>query len=1262
MGPFEVQSKHIEMLDPLPFTRLLRRLLYLEAGAHGIPFLAPHVPLEINVQDGGEDGRIKWDGGVESTDFLPKRFSLFQIKATKMDPADCYNEILKDSGDILKEQIVQVLNANGSYIIFCKKGYVGQQIDERIKKVREAIKTAGRGDCETAHIEFFDGNKIAEWVNRYFAAQIDVMSCIGISIPWGLKTWDHWASNKDYEFEYVSNTMLNEHIKALREHFARDKYTIVRIKGLSGLGKTRLALELFRSEEGKDDLAVNTLRSNVIYFDASGGGDELVRFIGDARNRSLCALLVVDNCEPELHRRLEHEIRYKGPTIRLLTIDFSAEEVNGNTRPIYITQDDCKGVVKGILKKTFTGLGDPIISRIEEFAQDFPSIAVLLAKQVQLGVEDIGRLSDDQFSRKLLWGRESEDENIIKVMRACSLFDYIEFSEDEYTNHIRFLSKDIAQVSEDTFFEICKKYLKLGILQKRGRFIRVCPIPLAIKLAAEWWDRTPTNEIVRFTGKFTENGLLEQFYEQGKKLHFSPKAKKVIEKMCGPQGPFGNPEVLLSNEGSQLFRSLVELNPQVTIEALGASLSGKSREELLKVKDDVRRNIVWSLEKLCWWQDTFKKAAKLLLRLGAAENETWGNNATEQFKQLFKIYLSGTQANLNDRLLIIREALASAIKEEQELGILALGQAIETDSFSRGGGVESQGSRVPGRDYEPTGKEIQKYWHEIIGLLRDKILSGGELATKAKQELGTNIDSLIRNGMIEEVEDTIEIITKQGEPSWPECLTSIRHLLDYNSEDMPVDIHTRLLHLERLLKPKSLSEQLRLIVGIPDWRNKKDGEGNYVSVAAEEADQLARRVAGDNSWFKELDVIFEGEQRQAYVFGKALGENMPVDLRTEFIEKSLSILTELGREKGNPDLVGAFLGNISDEALVDETIERIIQDEKLCGYAAWVTRLLDLTEKRLSKLLPLIRQNKIPVSDIRIFSYGRALDKLPENFVAEFCQKIAKHSKEAENCALHVLYMYCYQNDERFVKCAMTFRNIIMQKDLLIGEKQSQMAGHNWEVISKKLLLINKDVELAKHLASEIVGICGSHKVPWNLIHYNTKKVLEVLLKEYFEECWSIIGEALLSEDWATRHYLEEILGPGREKEKGQALIAEISQEELLKWCKKNLPRGPGTIAHLTPVFSSEKEKTSWNPLARKLIDEFGSIEEVRSKLDSNLWSFSSVGSRAPYYQKRIDLVRELSDHPTKEVREWAESNIKWFEKERDAARREAEEREWRIR
>jgi hypothetical protein len=1256
MGPLEIGFKHIENLNPEQLTLLLKKLLHLEADANNISKSAVDVSLKINVPDGGEDGRIQWEGGLEKTEYIPNRFTLFQCKSQPMSKAKCKSEILIQRKKELKAKVKEVFDAKGTYVLFCHRPIKDKK--SQIDGFREGLKIAGRDDWETADIKIYDAEKIADWVNKFPPTIIYVLECNGRYMVPGLQTWKRWKGYKEYSNKYFTNDKLEGHLKTLRQNIEKDR--VVQIVGRSGLGKTRLVLEAFKPDENELNVEQNILNNKMLYFDASQGGSELVNSICDMRSGNISGILVVDECEQKLNRRLIKEVVRPDSKLSLVTVDFEPESSNPDYPIIHLQQDDCKGVVKQIVKEAYPGWGDAIISRIEEFARGFPSIAVILAKQVDMGKDNIGEISDKAIVDRLLWGRDPKDNDVISVITACSLFEYFEFSEDKHTSHLQFLAKDIANVAEEKFFATCKKFKARGILQQKGRFIRVTPIPLAITLAAEWWDNIVNEEAIEIVNKVAKAGLTEQFCDQMSKLHFSKRAQQLTEDLCGEKGPFGNAEVLNSEEGSRLFRSLVEVNPQATIDVLERVFGKWTREQLLKIGLG-RRNLIWSLEKLCWWADTFAKAAKLMLSFAAAENESWSNNATGLFLRLFHIYLSGTRANLQDRLLVVREALASKVKEEQELGIRALGRALETHSFSRMGGVESQGSRVPGRDYGPTGQEIREYWQECIRLLREKILSGGELANKAKQELGTNIGGLVRKGMIGEVEDTIEAVTNQGGPSWAECLTAVRRLLDFDGEDMPADIRARVLHLESVLQPKGIREKLRLMVSITDWRDKKNEKGDYVSISSEEADKLARQLASDNSWYNEVRIILEGEQRQGYAFGRALGQSIPAGLRREFVKICLSILAELGREKGNPDVLGAFLGNVSDEGLVGETMEKVIQDEKLWGFAVWLTRFLDLTEKHLRRLLPLVGQNKIPVSDIRVFSYGRALDKLPEDFVAEFCQMIANHSQEGANCALDVLYMYCHQNDERFAKCVQTFRNIVMRKGLLIGEKQSQTAGHNWEVVSNKLLRIDKDVELAKHLAMEIVEICGSDEVQWDIIHYNAKNVLEVLLKEYFEACWDIVGEALISEEWRAKSYLENILGPGDEREKGESLIAEISEAGLLEWCKNNIPKGPAAIAHLTPVFSCEKGKELWHSLARRLIDDFGRLKEIREELSSNLWSFSLWGSRAPCDQRRIDLLKELEVHPIKEVSEWAKSNIKWFEKERDEATREAEEWEWGI-
>jgi hypothetical protein len=65
-----------------------------------------------------------------------------------------------------------------------------------------------------------------------------------------------------------------------------------------------------------------------------------------------------------------------------------------------------------------------------------------------------------------------------------------------------------------------------------------------------------------------------------------------------------------------------------------------------------RQHVVWGLEKIAVWEDTFDEAARLLLKLAVAENSNYANNATGTYKQLFSLIpnLAVTQASLAQRL------------------------------------------------------------------------------------------------------------------------------------------------------------------------------------------------------------------------------------------------------------------------------------------------------------------------------------------------------------------------------------------------------------------------------------------------------------------------------------------------------------------------------------------------------------------------------------------------------------------------------------
>ena len=346
MGPLEIEFKHIEELDEKRLTRLLKKLLHLEADANSILKSAVDVSLRIHVPDGGEDGRIQWEGGVEKTDYIPNRFTLFQCKAQPMSKAKCKNEILIKRKQELKPKVKEVFDANGTYVLFCHKSIRAK--NTRIDGFREGLKIAGRDDWETADIKIYDAEEIADWANGFLPAVIYVLECNGRYIVPGLQSWMRWKGYPEYENKYFPNDKLEEYIKTLRQNIVM-KGQVVQIVGLSGLGKTRLVLEAFKPSEDESKVEQNILNNKMLYFDASQGGNGLVNFICDMRSSNISGILVVDECEQELNRRLIREVRRPDSNLSLVTLDLEPESSKPDYPIIYLQQNDCKGVVKQIV-------------------------------------------------------------------------------------------------------------------------------------------------------------------------------------------------------------------------------------------------------------------------------------------------------------------------------------------------------------------------------------------------------------------------------------------------------------------------------------------------------------------------------------------------------------------------------------------------------------------------------------------------------------------------------------------------------------------------------------------------------------------------------------------------------------------------------------------------------------------------------------------------------------------------------------------------
>lgn len=322
MGPLEIEPKHIGSLNPEQLTRLLKKLLHLEAEANNILKSAVDVSLKINMPDGGEDGRIQWKSGPEETAYIPNRFTLFQCKAQSMGEAKCKNEIFIERERELKPKVKEVFDARGTYVLFY---YKTAKRDSLINGFRKGLKRAGRGDWQTADIKIYDAEKIADWVNEFLQTVVYVCNCNSICIPCELKTWEMWAEYEENKYEYIPNTTLKGYIKTLREESSKE-HSVIRIVGLSGLGKTRLALEAFRPSRNETEINQELLSNQILYLNTSIGNTQILSFVTEACNRKIPGILIIDDCEFELHSLIAKEVGRSGSRLKLITLDFNPEE------------------------------------------------------------------------------------------------------------------------------------------------------------------------------------------------------------------------------------------------------------------------------------------------------------------------------------------------------------------------------------------------------------------------------------------------------------------------------------------------------------------------------------------------------------------------------------------------------------------------------------------------------------------------------------------------------------------------------------------------------------------------------------------------------------------------------------------------------------------------------------------------------------------------------------------------------------------------
>lgn len=381
---FEVTPSQIEALSDTDLRTLIGYLAEREVAAAGLPTSVVTYGGHQNAKDGGIDVRVALERG-EITGYVPCPATGFQAKAENFTPAEITKE-MRPNGK-LRESIRLLGENGGAYVIVSSKSSVS---DTSLNNRKEAMLKAIQDEptAKALVLDFYDSRRIATWVNQQPGLIPWVRQRVGQPIS-GWRPFQDWSSSpdtKDAEYMLDEGVRLvgahqndeglkaEEGIERLRSILAFPK-GVVRLVGLSGVGKTRMIQALFDGRIGSSALDQHL----AVYTDLSDNPDPVpAELVSRIDHLGQGCILIVDNCGADLHRSLTNRLSEQSK-ISIITVEYDISDDAPENTNVFKLEPASSEVIERILKPRYPNLTAPEISTIAKFSEGNFRIALALA-------------------------------------------------------------------------------------------------------------------------------------------------------------------------------------------------------------------------------------------------------------------------------------------------------------------------------------------------------------------------------------------------------------------------------------------------------------------------------------------------------------------------------------------------------------------------------------------------------------------------------------------------------------------------------------------------------------------------------------------------------------------------------------------------------------------------------------------------------------------------------------------------------------------
>lgn len=1227
---FDVTPEEIAELNDSDLRALVGLLCEAELERKGLSPSAVTYGGNQNAADGGLDVRVALPEGTAVEGFIPRYSTGLQVKKPDMPRGEILDE-MRPEGQI-RPVIQELANEAGAYIIVSSSGSTADiALRNRRAAMREAL--ADIENPDRLETEFYDRTRLATWVRRHPGYIAWVKEKIG-RVSSGWRPYGPWSGNAEgMDAEYLLDDKLRLHLGQRREpqpvsdaldelrDMLAEPGKIVRLVGLSGVGKTRLVQALFDDRVGERPLAP----ALAVYTNMNDDPDpQPTGLASDLMAKRTRAILIIDNCTPDLHRRLTDLCRGEASTVSVLTVEYDVGDDQPEGTEVVRLDTSSTELIEALVRRRYPHMSGVDARTIAEASGGNSRIAIALSETVG-PTETIAGLSNEELFDRLFRQRQNSSEALLQAAQVCSLvysFQGTTLIGDDA--EIPRLASLIGQTPNEIFRHV-SELSRRDLIQHRSVWRAVLPHAIANRLAGRALEDIPYDFIHQ---QFFESGndrLARSFSRRIMFLHDHPQAVAVVERWLAPEGLLG--DVASLNEMKRaMFENVAPVRPERALEALERVGDGASEDA-----SQVLRRHTALLRSLAYDPDLFDRSARILSRIALDGDDEHGEKeAADAFVALFGLYLSGTHATIEQRLRVIDDLLRSPDESAWALGLAALDAVLEATHFSSGFQFEF-GARSRDYGFEPHSVDEASHWYSTaLEMIERLAFDENKHNERLRDTLAGNLRGLWSSAC---PPDQLDHLARRfaGNGFWRRGWLACREILRYDAEGMPPELVSRISTLEEALRPANLFEQVQAVVlgnefhnfDLGDEEPEEDAARGYERVMGL-SQELGATVALDQPVFAELlpDLLRGG--CRVLPFGRGLAGAVP-DLRNVW-NLFLEMLDGIPEADRNVGVIQGFLQGVKerDGELLEEFLDQSVDQPALVPFLPFLHMAVQLNERGVERLTGALTSGQVPVGQFAILAGGRATDQLDGGILKDLLLLIA-NQPDGWDVALDILQMRFFsdRSDQRAHDPALMEAGQELLRRAFFDRNQQRRDSHLGEVA--EICLRNGD---CGPLAFEIAGRLRQAVAAYETFATQNDDLLRALLET---QPVPVLDALLIGDDGEVRAGQKLFKDVGRH---GNNPSRVIPGPIFIEWCETDPAARYPVAASIVP-FSGRSEEAGmpiWTEAAQALIAGAPDPQRVLEVLLSRFRPSGGIGSLAAIMESNAQLFDQLEPLVTPEL------------------------------